>query len=202
MEQWPTLEEQIEASGMHYPRSYDITYRMGYVLQSIGALGFVILYYMQSKLQVIPFIIFNAGIALSSMYLLVWKAEVKRFVLRMTFAGIALQISSIFIQPLNAFYAGKMFFLGLGLTLTGGAGLVGKEAYCFRFNEGWLLLMVYPVAVIPNLFGFATYKYNLGISVIITILQFSFLRRKLSQPLLKHCEDNVCGVPENKGNRQ
>mgnify|MGYP000250481286 CR=1 FL=1 len=198
MEQWPTLEEQIKEAGIYYPRKYDITYRVGYVLQTIGAIGFVVLYGLQSKLQVIPFVIFNAGIALSSMYLLVWKAEIKRFILRMTFAGIALQISSVFIQPLNAFYAGKMFFLGLGLTLTGGAGLVGKEAYCFRFNEGWLLLMVYPFAVIPNLFGLGSYNYNLIISSVIAILQLSFLRRKLSQPLLKHCENNVCGVPENK----
>ncbi|MCL4457723.1 MAG: DUF2301 domain-containing membrane protein [Nitrospirae bacterium] len=199
MEQWPTLEEQIKEAGIYYPRKYDITYRVGYVLQTIGAIGFVVLYALQSKLQVIPFAIFNAGIALSSMYLLVWKAEIKRFILRMTFAGIALQISSVFIQPLNAFYAGKMFFLGLGLTLTGGAGLVGKEAYCFRFNEGWLLLMVYPLAVIPNLFGVSGYNYNLIVSAVITILQILFLRRKLSQPLLKHCENNVCGVPETKG---
>lgn len=199
MEQWPTLEEQIEASGMHYPRSYDITYRMGYVLQTIGAIGFVVLYGLQSKLQAIPFIIFNAGIALSSMYLLVWKAEIKRFILRMTFAGIALQIISIFINSINAFYSEKLFFLGLGLTLAGGAGLVGKEAYCFRFNEGWLLLMVYPLAVIPNLFGLESYNYNLVVSGVIAVLQISFLRRKLNQPLLKHCENNVCGVPETKG---
>lgn len=198
MEQWPTLEEQIKQSGIYYPRKYDITYRIGYILQSIGALGFVILYALESKLQVIPLIIFESGIALSSMFLLVWKAEIKRFILRMTFAGIALQIVSVFIHPINAIYAGKMFFLGLGLTLAGGGGLVAKEAYCFRFNEGWLLLMVYPLAVIPNLLGFATYKYNLGISVIITILQFSFLRKKLSQPLLKKCEGNVCGLPETK----
>ena len=198
MEQWPTLEEQIEQSGIYYPRKYDITYRIGYVLQSLGALGFLILYYLNSKLQIIPLVIFESGIALSSMFLLVWKAEIKKFILRMTFAGVALQISSIFVNPLDAFYAGKMFFLGLGLTLAGGAGLVGKEAYCFRFNEGWFLLMIYPLAVIPNLFGFASYRYNLGISVIITILQFSFLRRKLSQPLLKKCEGNVCGLPETK----
>jgi uncharacterized integral membrane protein len=198
MEQWPTLEEQIEQAGIYYPRKYDITYRIGYVLQTIGAIGFAVLYGLQSKLQAIPFVIFNAGIALSSMYLLVWKAEIKRFILRMTFAGIALQISSIFVNPIDAFYAGKMFFLGMGLTLAGGAGLVGKEAYCFRFNEGWFLLMIYPLAVIPNLFGFASYKYNLGISAVIAILQISFLRRKLSQPLLKKCEGNVCGLPENK----
>lgn len=202
MEQWPTLQEQIEQAGIYYPRKYDITYRIGYILQSIGALGFVILYALRSKLQIIPFVIFDAGIAVSSIFLLVWKAEIKKFILRMTFAGIAVQISSIFIQPLNAFYAEKMFFLGLGLTLVGGAGLVGKEAYCFRFNEGWLLLMLYPLSVIPNLFGFASYKYNLIISVIIAILQISFLRKKLSQPLLKKCEGNVCGLPENKDNRQ
>lgn len=202
MEQWPTLEEQIQQAGIYYPRKYDITYRIGYVLQSIGALGFAVLYALGSKLQIIPLVIFESGIALSSMFLLVWKAEIKRFILGVTFGGIALQIISLFIHPINSFYAERMFFLGLGLTLVGGAGLVGKEAYCFRFNEGWLLLMVYPLAVIPNLFGFATYKYNLGISVIITILQFSFLRKKLSQPLLKKCEGNVCGLPENKGNRQ
>jgi uncharacterized integral membrane protein len=196
MEQWPTLEEQIEQAGIYYPRKYDITYRIGYVLQSLGALGFFILYALGSKLQVIPFIIFESGIALSSIFLLVWKVEIKKFILRMTFAGIALQISSIFIQPLNAFYAEKMFFLGLGLTLAGGAGLVGKEAYCFRFNEGWLLLMIYPLVVIPNLLGFSSYKYNLVISGIITVLQISFLRKKLSQSLLKKCEGNVCGLPE------
>lgn len=198
MEQWPTLEEQIEAAGIHYPRSYDITYRIGYVLQSIGSLGFLILFYLQSKLQIIPLMIFDAGIALSSLFLLVWKAEIKRFILRMTFFGIALQFISVFINPINAFYAEKIFFLGLGLTFAGGAGLVGKEAYCFRFNEGWLLLMAYPLTVIPNLFGFASYKYNLIFIGIIATLQLSFLRRKLSQPLLKKCEGNVCGLPETK----
>jgi uncharacterized integral membrane protein len=82
--------------------------------------------------------------------------------------------------------------------LIGGAGIVGKEAYCFRFNEGWLLLIVYPLAIIPNLFGFASYNYNLVFAAIIAVLQLSFLRRKLSQPLLKKCEGNVCGLPNDK----
>jgi len=198
MEQWPTLEEQIKSAGIYYPRSYDIAYRIGYVLQSIGVVVFAILYGLSSSLFIMPLIIFNLGIAISSVFLLVWKAEIKKFILRMTFGGIALQIISIFINPINAFYAEKCFFLGLGLTLAGGAGLVGKEAYCFRFNEGWLLLIIYPLSVIPNLFGFSSYKYNLGASIIIAILQLSFLRKKLSQPLLKKCEGNVCGLPETK----
>jgi uncharacterized integral membrane protein len=198
MEQWPTLEEQIESAGIHYPRSYDITYRTGYVLQSLGALGFTLLLYMGSPLRVIPLALFDAGIALSSLFLLVWKVEIKRFILRMTFAGIALQILSIFMQSVDGFYAEKMFLIGLGFTLAGGAGLVGKEAFCFRFYEGWVLLAIYPVAVLPMLFGYTEPGFVLVVSAVIALLQLSFLRRKLGQPLLKKCEGNVCGLPQPK----
>jgi len=190
-----TLEELIQEAGIYYPRSYDITYRIGYVLQTIGAIGFVILYALHSKLQLAPLLIFESGITLSSLYLLVWKREIKKFILWMTFAGLAVQAVSLFI---NAPLSEKIFFTGFGLALVGGAGLVGKEAYCFRFNEGWLLLMIYPLAVIPNLFGIAGFKYNLVISTIIAVLQLSFLRKKFSQPLLKSCEGNVCGMSETK----
>lgn len=196
MEKWPTLEEQIREAGIYYPRSYDIAYRTGYVLQSVGSILFVILYWIHSGLYIVPLIIFESGIALSSIFLLVWKAEIKRFILRMTFGGLALQIIAIFIDPISVFYSEKLFFIGLGFTLTGGAGLVGKEAYCFRFNEGWLLMIMYPLIVIPNLLGLAGHKYNLILSIIVAVLQISFLRRKLSQPLLKSCEGNVCGLPE------
>lgn len=196
MEQWPTLEEQIKAAGIYYPRSYDVAYRIGYVIQSIGAILFFILYLLKSSLWFIPIIIFNAGVALSSIFLLVWRAEIKRFILRMTFLGIALQIISFFINPISVFYAEKLFFIGLGLTLVGGTGLVGKEAYCFRFIEGWILLIIYPLAIIPNIFSFSSYRYNFVMSLLIAILQLSFLRRKLSQPLLKKCEGDVCGLPE------
>lgn len=197
MQKWPTLEEQIKAAGIYYPRSYDVTYRVGYFIQCIGAILFSIFYFLKSPFWLIPVVIFDIGIALSSIFLLVWKAEIKRFILRMTFSGIALQIISFFIGPIDLFYAEKLFFIGLGLTLVGGAGLVGKEAYCFRFVEGWVLLIVYPLAVIPNLFGFSSYKYNVVVSFLIALLQMSFLRRKLAQPLLKKCEGDVCGLPEN-----
>ncbi|MCI0469720.1 MAG: hypothetical protein L0Y62_06620, partial [Nitrospirae bacterium] len=104
MEQYPTLEEQIESAGIHYPRSYDIVYRIGYVLQSIGACSFAILYGFGLPFKLIPVVVFNAGIAVSSLYLLVWMAQIKRFILIMTFAGIAIQISSIFIAPISVFY--------------------------------------------------------------------------------------------------
>lgn len=197
MERWPTLEEQIEAAGIYYPRSYDITYRIGYILQSIGATGFFILYFLRTG-YIIPLILFESGIVLSSIFLLVWKREIKRFILFMTFSGIVIQILSLFIPD----YRSNIFSLGLGFTLAGGAGLTGKEAYCFGFLEGWLLLLLYPIAIIPNILGFGSFNFNLFLSGAIAFLQVSFLRKKLSQPLLKSCEGNVCGLPKEKGRRQ
>ena len=195
MEKWPTLKEQIKEAGIYYPRSYDIIYRIGYVFQSIGAVGFLILYALRSEAYFIPLTIFETGIAISSVYLLVWRAEIKRFIIIMTFSGIAFQIISLFLSHYTVFHE-KIFFLGLGLTLAGGAGLVGKEAFCFRFNEGWALMIVYPLSAIPNLFGFSSFSYNVILSFIVAMLQLSFLRKKLSQPVLKKCEGNVCGLPK------
>lgn len=194
MEEWPTLEEQIEAAGIHYPRSYDIIYRIGYILQSISATVFFLLYFLKTDFSIIPLLIFEAGIALSSLFLLVWKREIKRFIIIMTFSGIVIQILSLFISD----YRTNIFCLGLGFILAGGAGLVGKEAYCFGFIEGWLLLLFYPIAVIPNIFGLSSHNFNLVLSGAIAFLQVSFLRKKLSQPLLKSCK-GVCGLPEGTG---
>lgn len=196
MERWPTLEEQIEAAGIHYPRSYDITYRIGYILQSIGATVFFILYFLQSG-YIIPLIIFEAGVLLSSLFLLVWKRDIKRFILIMTLSGIVIQILSLFVPD----YRTNIFCLGLGFILAGGAGLVGKEAYCFGFIEGWILLLIYPIGIIPNILGIVSPVFNQFLSGAIAVLQVSFLRKKLSQPLLKSCEGNVCGLPEEKDRR-
>lgn len=193
-----SLEQQITSAGIHYPRSYDITYRVGYVIQTLASIHFVILYYFKSHLSSYALGLFEAGITLSAMFLLVWKASIKRFILRCIFIGIILQIASLFNIP----FSEKVFFIGLGFTLAGGAGLAGKEAYCFGFMEGWLLLVAYPLAVIPNLLGLSSHSYNLGIAVVITLLQISFLRKKLSQPLLKSCEGSVCGLPEKREGQQ
>lgn len=190
------MEEQIKAAGIYYPRSYDITYRAGYILQGLGATTFFILYFLKAgPYIVISLLIFEAGIALSSLFLLVWKIEIKRFILFMTFSGIAIQILSIFLSPK---YRINIFCLGLGFILAGGAGLVGKEAYCFGFIEGWLLLLIYPLAIIPNILGLSSHNLNLIFSGLIAFLHVSFLKKKLSQPLLKSCEGNVCGLPEGK----
>lgn len=199
MEKWPTLEEQIKAAGIHYPRSHDIAYRVGYILQGLGALSFFLLFFLNTGLSVVALLLFEAGVTLSSLFLLVWRREIKRFILIMTFSGIVIQILSLLVSD----YRTNIFCLGLGFILAGGAGLVGKEAYCFGFIEGWLLLLLYPVAAIPNILGFGSRGFNLFLSGVIALLQVSFLRKKLSQPLLRSCEGNVCGLPDgiSKGQR-
>ncbi|MCL5024736.1 MAG: DUF2301 domain-containing membrane protein [Nitrospirae bacterium] len=198
MEQWPTLEEQIREAGIYYPRSYDVAYRTGFVLQSAGAAGFAVFSAAEAPSPIIPLALFEAGIAISAVFLLVWRSGIKHFILRAVFAGGVLQIAATFIGPLAPFYGEKMFFLGLGLLLAGGAGLVGKEAYCFRFFEGWLLMVLYPLVVMPKILGFSAQTWTLVLSWAIALLHLSLLRRKLSQPLLKHCENNICGLPEKR----
>jgi len=185
------LEEQIREAGIYYPRSYDIAYRAGFAAQAAGATAFSVLYILKSPFFIVPFLLFEAGLALSSLYLLVWKASIKRFILRSLVIGLLLQAVSLLGFP----HSDKVFFAGLGFVLVSGAGLTGKEAYCFGWPEGWLLLIAYPVAVLPNFFVVNADRINSVMSVAIAVLWVSFLRKKLSQPLLKSCETGVCGLP-------
>ncbi|HCC68721.1 MAG TPA: hypothetical protein DEP99_02415 [Nitrospiraceae bacterium] len=189
-----SLEKTIAEAGIHYPRSYDIAYRWGYVLQSIGALILASFYFFKIPYEFAGIVIFDIGIALSSMFLLVWKASIKRFILWCTFSGIAVQLLSLLPIPVSE----KIFLIGLGLTLAGGAGLVGKEAYCFGFIEGWLLFFAYPIVLLANLFGMPSHSLNSAFFALIAFLQLSFLRKKLRQPLLKGCESNICVVAKGK----
>jgi uncharacterized integral membrane protein len=186
------LEEQIARAGIHYPRSYDIAYRAGFVLQSAGAVLFAALYLMDRPSHPLSLIVFEAGVALSSAFLLVWNASVKRFILGCLAVGVLLQGAGL----LAPYHEGRIFLVGLGFVLAAGAGLMGKEAYCFGFLAGWALLAAYPLVLLPNLFSGGLRVFNAVMAVLIALLHLSFLRRKLSQPLLKGCDSGVCGLPE------
>jgi uncharacterized integral membrane protein len=192
-----SLEEQIAGAGIHYPRSYDIAYRAGFVLQSAGAVLFTALYILGKPFYPLSLAVFEAGVALSGVFLLVWNASVKRFILGCLVLGFIAQGAGL----LSPYYGEKIFLIGLGFVLAAGAGIMGKEAYCFGYLEGWALLASYPIALLPNLFasgppGDGLYGFNAAMALIITLLHLSFLRRKLSQPLLRGCESGVCGLPE------
>jgi hypothetical protein len=74
--------------------------------------------------------------------------------------------------------------------------MVGKEAYCFGYREGWLLMMFgFPVMVLANLLGRENRVFNsIGFSFLFLLL-LSLVGKKLKQRLLSPCSTNVCSVP-------
>ena len=192
----PTLEEQIVTAGLTYGRRRDIAYRTGLVLQVLGAALLAVLYPLESPFYTIGIMLFEAGVLLSGIFLLVWMSVVKKLILGSILMGLALQIAGFYVQEQNA---GLMILAGIGLVCVGAAGMVGKEAYCFGYREGWLLMMVgFPVMVLANLAGKENRIFNsIGFSALF-LLPLSLTGKKLKQRLLSPCATNVCGVPENK----
>ena len=88
-------------------------------------------------------------------------------------------------------YAGTVLIIGIGLVSVGAGGMAGKEAYCFGYREGWLLMLLFPAMVLVNLLGKENHIFNsLGFSVIF-LLMLSLTGKKLRQKLL-----SKCAVPE------
>ena len=191
----PTLEEQITMSGLSYGRRHDISYRAGLVLQVLGAALLAVLYPLESPFYTIGIMLFEAGVLLSAIYLLVWMRPIKIFILGSVVIGIGLQIAGTLIVPEQ--YAGTAIIAGIGLVCVGAGGMVGKEAYCFGYKEGWVLMLVgYPVMVLLNLLAKENRIFNsLGFSVLFLLL-LSITGKKLKLPLLSKCTTNVCGEPD------
>ena len=191
----PTLEEQITMSGLAYGRRHDISYRSGLVVQVLGAALLAVLYPLENPFYTIGIMLFEAGVLLSALYLLVWMSVIKKFIIGTVIIGLALQATGTFFAPEQ--YAGLVMIAGIGFVCVGAAGMVGKEAYCFGYREGWLLMLFgLPVMVLVNL----VYKENhivnsLGFSAVFLLL-LSLTGKKLRQPLLSKCSKNVCGLPE------
>ncbi len=76
--------------------------------------------------------------------------------------------------------------------------MAGKEAYCFGYREGWLLMMLgFPIMVLENFIGNENRIFNsLGFSILFLLL-LSLTGKKLKQRLLSSCTTNACGVPQN-----
>jgi len=80
----------------------------------------------------------------------------------------------------------------------GAAGLAGKEAYCFQYREGRMLMWLYPIVILANLFLKAGLVFNtLGFSALF-ILNLFLTGKKLKQPILASCVSNTCGLPPQK----
>jgi len=190
----PPLEEQIASAGIIYGRKHDISYRAGLVLQALGAGVLAVLYPMASPFYSTGIMLFDLGVLLSALYLLVWMTWVRKIILGAVLIGIPVQIIGLQIVP--PLYAGTVILIGIGLVCIGSAGMAGKEAYCFGYREGWVLMWTLPVLIVVNLFARENQVFNsLGFSASFIML-LSLFGKKLKQPLLSTCTTNVCGTPE------
>ncbi len=191
----PSLEEQITMAGLTYGRRHDIAYRSGMVLQVCGAALLAVLYPLDSPFYTIGIMLFEAGVLLSAIYLLVWMRPVKKIIVGSVIAGLVLQVVGAFAAPEQ--YAGLVLLSGIGLVCAGAAGMVGNEAFCFGYREGWVLMLAgFPVMVLANLLLRENRIFNsLGFSVIFLLL-LSLTGKKLRQKLLSLPSTSVCGVSE------
>jgi len=92
----PTLEEQIAMAGLSYGRWHDIFYRTGLVLQVLGTAVLAVLYPLQSPFYTVGIMIFDAGVLLSAIFLLIWMSWVKTMILGSVIIGIGLQIGGFY----------------------------------------------------------------------------------------------------------
>jgi uncharacterized integral membrane protein len=196
----PSLEEQISMASLTYGRRHDISYRAGLVLQVLGAAVLAVLYPLESPFYTAGIMLFEVGVLLAASYLLVWMPWVKKIIFGSVVVGLVLQVVGYFVTAEQ--YAGTVMIAGIGLVCAGAAGMVGKEAYCFGYREGWLLMMVgFPVMVLENLIGRENRIFNsLGFSVLFLLL-LSLTGKKLKQRLLSSCTMNVCGIPAAQNKR-
>jgi uncharacterized integral membrane protein len=173
------LEEQIAMAGLRYGRRHDL------VMQALGAGALAVLYPLSSPFYSAGVMLFEAGALLSAIYLLVWMSWIKKIILSSVLAGLALQVAGFSVAPEQ--YAGTVIIAGIGLVCAGAAGLVGKEAYCFGYREGWLLMWLYPIVVLANLLGRENRVFNAIAFSALFLLLLSLVGKKLKQPLLSKC---------------
>jgi uncharacterized integral membrane protein len=188
----PTLEAQIVKAGRTYGRRHDISYRAGLVMQVLGAAVLAVLYPLENPFYTVGIMLFEAGVILSAAYLLVWISWIKKIIFGAVVAGIALQVAGLYAPEEHA---GSIIIGGIGIVCAGAAGMAGKEAYCFRYREGWLLMLAgFPLLALANLFAKENRIFNaVGFAALFLMLLF-LAGKKLKEPLLSPCPANVCGL--------
>ena len=178
---------------VYYPKAYDMIYRSGYVAGFLGILLFAFSYIFSDRpVFFLGISIFFLGSLISGIFLLVWRKEIKIFILSCIVLGIILGISYILF-----FKNPELSIISMGFVLAGLAGLYGKEAHCFHFKEGWILMWSFPFLVFANLLIYGLRLQNNGsvhtifsiIYIIVMLLALSFLIKKLRQPLMQFCQN-------------
>ena len=114
----PTLEEQISMSGITYGRRHDVSYRIGLIVQVLGLGALAVLYPLSNPFYTAGIMLFELGVLLSAVYLLVWMSWVKKIILGSVLIGISLQVAGYFAPEQ---YAGSVIIAGIGFVCVGAA---------------------------------------------------------------------------------
>ncbi len=176
-----TWESQTDAPGLiTHTRWRGIAYRAGLLLQALGAAVTAVLYPLEHPFYTIGLMLFEAGVLLAAVLQLVRTSWFKWTVAGSVFFGLALQVAGSFFIPEH--YAGSVIIAGIGFVCAGAAAMAGREAYCFGYGEGWVLMAVgFPFMVFGNLFGKENRIFNsLGFSLLFLLL-LSLSGKKLRQ---------------------
>ncbi len=177
-----------------YGRQHDIPYRAGIVLQVLGAAMLAVLYLLEHPFYTAGIMVFEAGVLLSALFLLVGRPWIRKVIVGSVLLGLALQIAGcLFVQEQ---YAGSAIVGGIGFVCAGAAGMAGTEAFCFGYREGWLLMAAgYPIMVLGNLFSKENRIFNGTGFCLLLLLLLSLAVRKLRQPLSASSPAGRGGLP-------
>jgi hypothetical protein len=143
-----------------------IFYRAGFVLQSLGAVSFVLLFVLSSIYYPYAIAFFEIGILLSAYFVhsrVVWLGKALSGVF---LAGVLLQVATLVGMP----FGERLFFFGLSLVLVSGAIVSAIDAYRKRYVEGWLFILAYPALVLPNLSESGFEKFTIVMSTLVATL--------------------------------
>jgi uncharacterized integral membrane protein len=193
MTEQPTLEVPVSLSGIPSGRRHDAAYRAGMVLQVLGAGTLAVLYPLESPFWSAGIMLFDLGVLLSAACLLVWISWIRKIILGAVLIGIPLQAVGLQLAPPQ--HAGTIIIAGIGLVCAAAAGMAGKEAYCFAYREGWMLMWTFPAVILANLAAAAGRITNSLAFSGIFLLLLSLTGRKLKQPLLPKCAAAAGGPP-------
>lgn len=176
----------------------DAAYRSGMALQVLGAAILAVLYPLENPFYTAGIMLFELGALLSGLYVTTQLPWIRSAVLCSILVGIPLQLIGIFVAPPE--YAIPVILAGIGLVCAGAAGMAGKEAYCFGYGEGWLLMWLYPIIVLINAFGREQKAINALFFSVHFLLLLSLTGRKLKQPL-PVAHDSNTGADQKSGRK-
>lgn len=162
-------------------------YRSGYITQLIGFLFYLASLFSFTEFQerlftLSAYLVIGLGLILTSSFLRVSKKRVKQAAIALSSVGLVL---FILFFTLNLLLAAEVSF---GLVLAAGAILYGKEAHCYNYKEGTVLMFLFPVVVILSIANLylpqvALFKHAAWILTGITVA--SFVLKKTMTPLTK-----------------